>query len=338
MPAAAQAGKEVKRLRQKFLPVGTENVNTPNSSVSFQIKTPKPIVAFHFIFRITLTVGTAAGLVEDGINRWIRQIRLTFGGTPIQTIGDNSGPNSAFQMLEPVVRGWLQAVPHRVDVALANGTYGVNVAMPIATPPNRYAASAVNRSALRIGRATTWFLEVNTGALTDFFTTPGTASIDSATLEVVAEVDESLSSGNPENAFIMFSNFQAQAIPAAAGTQVQFQLSTNGIVLFAGYQTRDNGVRNQTVITDLQFRLDGSMIVLEGSQNFFQWLLEFFGDAAANAPTGLMCAFFDNSFTLAGIPAAGSTGWDVLITHLAGTAAAGDGLNGQYYYIRPRGQ
>lgn len=331
-------GEAAQRVRQKFLSIGTMSLVTANQrGIPQQIKTPKAIVAIHMIGVITITIGTGAGVVQDAIEGYFRQVILENGGSPVQTLGDGSRGASAFQMLRPVYRGWLQAVPHVIQILAANGTFDYHTAFPISVPPNRYSTQAVNRSALRIGNTSTWFIQALAGSIADLITTPGTATVDAASLELIAEVDEDLDNVFPMNGFLMFSNFQRQAIPAATGVQVTFELSSNGIVLFAGYQQRDNSLRSRTVITSMQFRLDGSQIVLEGTWDLFEQILEFFGDSPGNAPVGLAAAIFDNAFDLQGIPAAGSTGWDVLITHGVGTAAAQDGLNGQYFYIRPLG-
>lgn len=333
MPNVASGAR---RVRQKFLSVGTIDLGTANArGTALQIKTPKPIVAFHLLSTVAITIGTGAGVVQDAIQGWLRQLQITNGGTPIVVVGDGSRGASGGIMSEVTERTWLQSVPHLTQVLAASGTSLFGTIMPISVPPNRYARSAVNRSALRIGASSSWFIEASAGSIADLITTPGTATLDSATLEVIAEIDDTLDAERPEGAFVLFSNFQRQDIGTAAAVLRDFALSANGRVLWGSYLQRDNLLRSRVNVTDLQFRLDGSQIVLEGTWFAFERFGEFLGDAAANLPAGMAAAPFDPSFTLAGIPAAGSTGWDVLETNIASTGAAQDGINGQYYFARP---
>ena len=76
------------------------NLVTANQrGIPQQLKTPKAIVAIHMIGVITITIGTGAGVVQDAIEGFFRQVILENGGSPVQTLGDGSRGASASSVL-----------------------------------------------------------------------------------------------------------------------------------------------------------------------------------------------------------------------------------------------
>ena len=321
---------------QRMQNVGTISIPTPGQNgTPLQIQTDRPIVALHFFCTLTTTETTATTVVEDAVNRWFRQIRLSRGGENRLVIGDGSAGSSALQMLEPTARAWMGFVPHLVQVTDGGNTALVHTAVPVSVPTHLYGPSAVKRSALRIGTDSTWFINTIAGQLADLYGTVGDLAVTVATIEVVAEINDDLGK-YPAESFDLHTNFENLSL-ATAGTSRRVIMSADGTQLFHAYQQRENSLRSRTILTDLELRVNGSHQVAEGSWDVYEGALEFYGRAGANAPVGLGCAMLDNEFDLGGIPVAGATGWDALMTNTAGSAAASDGLNIQSFYILPHG-
>ncbi len=319
---------------QRFQNVGmVTNLTVPGENgTPLQLQTPEPIVNLHFFLTLTTTETTASGVVEDAVNRWFRILNLSHGGDPILTLGDGSAGSSAPQMLEPTVRGWLKSVPHLTQVADGGNTALVHTMVPVSVPPELYHTNDVNRSALRIGQDSTWFIRTRAGQFADLFSTVGDLAVTVASVEVVAEINEDLDSNYPADAFHVESNFENLSL-LTAGTRRRVILSADGTQLFLGLQQRENSLRSRTILTQMELRYNGSQQVIEGSWNLYEWILEHFGDQAANAPVGMAAAVLDNQFDLGGVPAAAATGWDAMLTNTAGTNAESDGLNIQSFYI-----
>lgn len=319
---------------QRFQNVGlvTNLTVAGENGTPLQLQTPEPIVNLHFFLTLTTTESSASGVVEDAVNRWFRILNLSHGGDPIITLGDGSAGSSAPQMLEPTVRGWLKSVPHLTQVADGGNTALVHTMVPISVPVELYNEVNVNRSALRIGQDSTWFIRTRAGQLADLFSTVGDLAVTVASVEVVAEINEDLDARYPGNAFHMESNFENLSL-LTAGTRRRVILSADGTQLFLGFQQRENSLRSRTILTNLELRYNGSQQVSEGSWNLYEWQLEHYGDQAANAPVGMASALLDNQFDLGGIPASAATGWDALLANSAGTNAESDGLNIQSFYI-----
>lgn len=331
---------------QRFISVDTISLTTLSRFGSRAIiETPEPIVALHFILSVTTTETTATGVVEDAVQRYLRQIILSDGGEPRQTIGDGGAGTSAAQMLESVDRGWLQKVPHLTQVADGGNEALWYGSSPIAAPYQRYGRDVVNRSALRVGNVKTWNVRAQSGALADLRSTVGDVAVTDASLEVIAEVDEDLDKtyaavrktgmGEPID---LFTNMETLSL-ATAGTNAAQNLATNGTMLMHALLQNENSLRSRTILTTLRYKVNGSQIVSEGSWASYENQAEVFGALDLNVPVGRAFANFDNKFNLGGIPVAGATGWKAELTiPEAGTGAAGDGLNVQGYYVTKHGK
>lgn len=334
--------------RQNFPPIATLDL-TPGAAgasltpvtASATIKTKRPITKIHGILTVVKVDGTGAVDIQDNVRRLLHSLSLIHGGTPIQVYGNDSGAAGAGQMIFPVSKGWDQTTP-RLDLVADGGadTGRYFFSIPVSVPPTFYPKARVNESALRIGDDTTWRVEATGGTVADIFGTVGTSSITSLLLELFTEVDDTLSPAYPvKGAFQLFSGFERQLIPATVQTRTATRLNQNGRVLAMAIQQRDNGLRTNGIVTGVQFLLDQSQSLFDGSWNALEWLLQISGDAGLVVPeVGFGFIDFDPGKNLMGVPAAQSAGWQIVITNIAGAAEeANDGLMQQTFWALPLG-
>lgn len=332
--------------RQNFPPIERLNLTpVPGTSLtpvsaSATIKTKRPITKIHGILTVLKADGTAAGDVQDNIRRFLHSLSLEHGGTPIQVYGNDSGAAGGGQMIFPISKGWDQTTPRQDATVVGgnnNGRYFFSI--PISVPPTFYAKKFVNQSALRIGDDTTWRVAATGGTVADLFTTPGTGSITTATLELFTEVDDTLSPAYPVDSFQLFTGFERQIIPATVQTRQAERLNQNGRVLCMGLQQRDNLLRSNAILTDVAYLLDQSQNLFDGSWNSLEWLLQISGDGALAVPEiGWGFIDFDPGKNMMGVPAAQSAGWQIVLTNIAGGAnLANDGIMEQTFWALPLG-
>lgn len=335
------------RQRQNFAPIQTLNLRPDGGTglvgavAEVNLKTKRPIRKIHGILTVVKVDGTAVGDVQDGMRRLLRSLRLIHSGTPIQTWGNGSGAAGAGQMIFAVSKGWDQTVPLITPVVVGGANTGrYAFSIPISVPGTFYARKHVNESALRIGNDTTWVIEAIGGTVADIFTTPGTGSITTLTLELFAEVDDTLSPAYPTGAFQLFTSPERQAVPAVVQSRESDDLNQNGRILAMAVMQRDADLRSDAFVTRISLILDTTQIIFEGSWNAVTWLMQISSDGQLQVPeVGFGFWDLDPGKNLDGVPAGTSAGWEILVTNIVGAAAgANDGLTEQTMYILPLGQ
>lgn len=306
-------------------------------SEAIDIQIARPIVRLAVVLDGEQTSGTSGTLVELSTQNLLRQLRLTKGGQPIQTMGDASQLASAGRLMDVVNRTWLRAVPH-FGPAATSGTNRLrhSFMVPISVPQELYPVDLVDRTALRIP-GDNWRWRTRWGVLADLVTGGSGYAITGAStgLELYAEVNDGLSEDYPDESFLLRTVPDVQTIPAAAATQRRFRLNRNGEVAFHALLAIDNSLVSDTMITELQYLLDNEDIRAQASWFAAQHLAEANGDAPGNLPVGDAGIDFDSFHDFLNlVDASGAEGWDVNVSHAATTGVAQ--LAQQTYYLSPR--
>ncbi len=152
------------------------NTAAGNSRTSFVENWPKGPALYMTLVtvHITLTVGTAAGPITDGILNYIKQMYYkTSNG---ETLVDNLSARAL--IMGPAI---LKAgtVPEFDQIAAANGTYNVQIPIYHSDPLTKRPEDLFVDTRLY----DSFELDITLGQMSDLFTTPGTASV-TATVDI----------------------------------------------------------------------------------------------------------------------------------------------------------
>lgn len=302
-----------------------------NPPANFQVQSPRPIVRFHCVLTMTFTLvaGAAQKAVGGGIRAFIRQILWLRGGSPIQTWGTNGFIGAGGWMMDNIMRAWLKAVPQITDVPAAPpiGALTLKFAfvIPVALPNEQYAIEGQNLSAVRVKpkvnvASELWSLEFKAGTIADLFDTPGASTIDTASIEVVVETDETLNPEMPDDGIWLYSNPNPLSLPLSVGVNRPFDLPRDGLLLNQSQLAYDNSILDNDLVTELQYIFNTKEILSEMSWDMQQHLAALNADAPGNYPVGQNFIDWDVTHDLENaINTPAATAWQVKLDHIAPT-------------------
>lgn len=327
-----------------FEPIQTD-FDMLNPPSNYQVQTPRPIIRFHCVMTVVVTAaaGTTVKALGGGIRAFLRQVIWARGGSPIQTWGTNGFIGAAGWTLSNQMRGWLQAVENIVDTpaAPASTTFTMRLGfiIPIALPPEHYSVAGQNVSAVRIKpkknvASELWSLNFRAGDISDFLNNPGVSSVDSASVEVIAETDETLSEETPDDGILVYANPHTIPLTLSVGVNVPFDLPRDGLLLTQGQLSYSNSVLIDNLVTEIQYVFNTREILSEMSWFMQQLIASLNADSATNYPEGQNFIDWDVTHDLENainVPAA--TAWQVKLSHQVATTR-GDYIE-QMVYVLP---
>jgi len=333
---------------------------------SKEIVTNKPVIYLLYSMTLVLTADNWAGAsyVADGIKRILRGIQGILGDEPRYQYGQDAARLSGGIMLEGINRNWQGYKPQFLEppTALVNHEVKMSWIVPVGLPPSRYGEDFLARSALRVGRkiegqaeAASFIDRIKWGTLSDLFTGGTNVQIAAGSqIRVAALVDEGLDtkkfrSPSKSNRVMtgrelyrlfgiqLRSFMSVEDLGTVANPELVSVLAQSGNVLHIGNVIYNNGVRDETRISRLEYSEDNELTLMD---LFLEEMLdvtaeESDADAGAGVPVGMPGFTFDKENTLSGFDARNSNGFTSKLNIGTGVAASEIGYQQVYTVPRP---